>query len=341
MMSANITAASTSWRRTGWSVTSAHSSGCSQTSKSAWRSRIARYSGSERPAWRMNQTGVRSTGSRRAARTRSGSTRPRLASRARPARRPLDASRPPSGAGRARSSTRRSRSRTRAPRRGAPASVQAASHWLDERGNPIVWDGLRTELPRTIAPGERVDADARACAARSRPAATGSRSTSSTSTGSGSPRWAARRSSARWRWRPRIERRLAARGGDPAALAAQEEPLVPEDEAEAIAVLGDGVAPRRTGRAACSTRTRRATRSSAARSTGRAACCGAGRASSSRASRGRAACPGFRHPLVCLRPCPGSDPGHGRTGRGPACRAAAGRRAVALRRPHRRRASPV
>ena len=43
------------------------------TSKNEWRSRIARYSGSERPAWRMNQTGVRSTGSRRAARTRSGS----------------------------------------------------------------------------------------------------------------------------------------------------------------------------------------------------------------------------------------------------------------------------
>jgi hypothetical protein len=34
-------------------------------------SRMARYSGSERPACRMNQTGVRSTGSRRAARTRS------------------------------------------------------------------------------------------------------------------------------------------------------------------------------------------------------------------------------------------------------------------------------
>ena len=100
MMSANITAASTPWRRTGWSVTSAQSSGRSQTSKSVWRSRIARYSGSDRPACRMNQTGVRSTGSRRAARTRSGSTRPRLASCARPPRRPLDAPRAPSGAGR-------------------------------------------------------------------------------------------------------------------------------------------------------------------------------------------------------------------------------------------------
>ena len=74
MMSANITAASTPCRRTGCSVTSAHSSGVFATSKKPWRSRISRYSGSERPAWRMNQTGVRSTGSRRSARTRSGST---------------------------------------------------------------------------------------------------------------------------------------------------------------------------------------------------------------------------------------------------------------------------
>ena len=74
MMSANITAASTRWRRTGCSVTSAVSSADRLTSKNACRSRTARYSGSDRPAWRMNQTGVRSTGSRRAARTSSGST---------------------------------------------------------------------------------------------------------------------------------------------------------------------------------------------------------------------------------------------------------------------------
>ena len=73
MMSANMTAASTSCRRTGCSVTSAQSSGSFATSKNEWRSRIARYSGSERPAWRMNHTGVRSTLSRRAARTRRGS----------------------------------------------------------------------------------------------------------------------------------------------------------------------------------------------------------------------------------------------------------------------------
>jgi hypothetical protein len=42
---------------------------------------------------------------------------------------------------------------------------------------------------------------------------------------------------------PRIGRALAVRGGDAAALAAQEEPLVAEEDAEAIAVLGDGCAP--------------------------------------------------------------------------------------------------
>jgi hypothetical protein len=35
--------------------------------------------------------------------------------------------------------------------------VKAASHWLDERGNPIVWDGLRTALSRAVDPGETVE----------------------------------------------------------------------------------------------------------------------------------------------------------------------------------------
>ena len=72
MMSAKRTAASTPWARTGWRVTSAQSSGCRQISKSPWRFRTSRYSGSERPAWRMNQTGVRSTCSRRQARVSRG-----------------------------------------------------------------------------------------------------------------------------------------------------------------------------------------------------------------------------------------------------------------------------
>ena len=121
-MSANITAASTSWRRTGCSVTSAVSSADRLTSKNACRSRIARYSGSERPACRMNHTGVRSTASRRAARTSNGSTRPRLP--------PWRKGRLPSAGAngrsttrtRARSAARASSSRTPAPSPGATGS---------------------------------------------------------------------------------------------------------------------------------------------------------------------------------------------------------------------------
>jgi hypothetical protein len=38
--------------------------------------------------------------------------------------------------------------------------IHLAYHWLDDRGNPIVWDGLRTGLP-PLAPGERATVDAR------------------------------------------------------------------------------------------------------------------------------------------------------------------------------------
>jgi hypothetical protein len=37
--------------------------------------------------------------------------------------------------------------------------LNASYHWLDERGNPIVWDGLRTEV--VAAPGERVEVELR------------------------------------------------------------------------------------------------------------------------------------------------------------------------------------
>jgi hypothetical protein len=39
------------------------------------------------------------------------------------------------------------------------ASVLLAYHWLDLRGNPIVWDGERTRLP-LVEPGEQVSAEA-------------------------------------------------------------------------------------------------------------------------------------------------------------------------------------
>ena len=57
-MSLKRTAASTPWRRTGWRVTSAAISGCAIASRIEPVPRVARYSGRERPACRMNHTGV-------------------------------------------------------------------------------------------------------------------------------------------------------------------------------------------------------------------------------------------------------------------------------------------
>jgi hypothetical protein len=121
--------------------------------------------------------------------------------------------------------------------------VNAASHWLDDRGNPIVWDGPRTELPRAVGPGERV---ALTMALRG-PMPPG-RYRLALDLVDEHRLWFAEAGSGTLERdvdvAPRIERRLAARGGDPAALAAQEESLVPEHDAEAVAVLGEGVAPR-------------------------------------------------------------------------------------------------
>ena len=38
--------------------------------------------------------------------------------------------------------------------RGPADGVFLAYHWLDERGNAIVWDGIRTPLERAVEPGE-------------------------------------------------------------------------------------------------------------------------------------------------------------------------------------------
>ncbi len=66
-------AASTPYLRTGWSVSSAASSGERTASSRLASPRRALYSGSERPAWRMNQTGVCGTGSLRHARRNGAS----------------------------------------------------------------------------------------------------------------------------------------------------------------------------------------------------------------------------------------------------------------------------
>src|SRR5919199_164792 len=64
-------AASTPYRRTGCSVISVTRSGRRHEVSIGTPSRTFRYSGSDRPAWRMNHTGVRDVGSPRQARTRS------------------------------------------------------------------------------------------------------------------------------------------------------------------------------------------------------------------------------------------------------------------------------
>src|SRR5919204_6875099 len=40
--------------------------------------------------------------------------------------------------------------------RGPDEGLFLAYHWLDDRGNPIVWDGYRTPLERTVQPGETI-----------------------------------------------------------------------------------------------------------------------------------------------------------------------------------------
>src|SRR6266567_5748358 len=38
--------------------------------------------------------------------------------------------------------------------------IRLGYHWLDERGNPLIWDGERTEIPH-LAPGEQATIEAR------------------------------------------------------------------------------------------------------------------------------------------------------------------------------------
>ena len=127
--------------------------------------------------------------------------------------------------------------------------VHVSYHWLDPLGNAIVWDGPRTPFSREVAPGETVELEIPLVAPRP----------------PGSYRlafdlveefryWFAELGSAPLdvpvRVEPRIsERRLAAvvhGGRDPeteAALGAQEEHTVSEDDAIAIAHLVPGALP--------------------------------------------------------------------------------------------------
>jgi hypothetical protein len=122
------------------------------------------------------------------------------------------------------------------------AGVHLAYHWLDERGNPIVWDGVRSALERPVGPGEQL----RETLAIRGPIPPGRYRLALDLVDEGRA-WFAELGNAPLETEcevgPRIARALAARGGDAEALAAQEEPLVGEEEAEAVAFLADGVVP--------------------------------------------------------------------------------------------------
>jgi hypothetical protein len=45
-------------------------------------------------------------------------------------------------------------------RRRGHTMVQLSYHWLDLLGNPIFWDGVRTEFPRRVEPGETAELEA-------------------------------------------------------------------------------------------------------------------------------------------------------------------------------------
>ena len=125
---------------------------------------------------------------------------------------------------------------------GNTSGVLLSYHWLDERGNAILWDGFRSPLPAPVAPGEQL----RTPFAVIGPIPPGRYRLAVDLVDEGRA-WFAELGSEPLAEvcdvRHRIERALAARGGDADALANQEEPLVAEDEAAAIAYLGDGVAP--------------------------------------------------------------------------------------------------
>jgi hypothetical protein len=127
-------------------------------------------------------------------------------------------------------------------RAGLGTGVNLAYHWLDLRGNPIVWDGIRTPLARPVEPGERVRATMTVRApvppGRYRLAIDLVDEQRAWFADVGSPTLELERPV-----QPRIERALAVRGGDPVALAAQQEALVPEADAAAVAFLADGCFP--------------------------------------------------------------------------------------------------
>jgi hypothetical protein len=128
-------------------------------------------------------------------------------------------------------------------RSGDDAGVLLSYHWLDSFGNAIVWDGIRTPLARPVSPGERARVELHVRG----PMPPGRYRLALDLVDEGRVWFEEVGNTVLAREvevAPRIERALAVRGGDAAALAAQDEPLVVEAEAAALAHLGPGCAPR-------------------------------------------------------------------------------------------------
>ncbi len=124
-----------------------------------------------------------------------------------------------------------------------PHRVCVSYHWLDELGNPIVWDGLWTALPRRVEPGETVEAE---LAVRG-PMPPG-RYRLAFDLVADDRVWLTEIGNTPLEREvevaPRLEARaLAVRGADPGALDRLEEPVVSEEEAAAIAHLAPGCLP--------------------------------------------------------------------------------------------------
>jgi len=124
--------------------------------------------------------------------------------------------------------------------------IRLAYHWLDELGNAIDWDGLHTVLPHPVEPGGKLEAtlDVRGPLPPGRYRIAFDLVDEGTCWFSEVGNLAPELEAA---VQPRIERRLAAVGGDAEtarALATQEEALVEEAEAEAVAYLAPGCLPR-------------------------------------------------------------------------------------------------
>jgi hypothetical protein len=125
--------------------------------------------------------------------------------------------------------------------------VRLAYHWLDELGNPIHWDGLHTVLPHPVEPNGQLEAtlDLRGPIPPGRYRIAFDLVDEGTcwfsEVGNLAPELEVT-------VQPRIERALAAIGGDAEtdkALAAQDEPLVDAATAEAVAHLAPGCLPAR------------------------------------------------------------------------------------------------